>query len=311
MSKQTAVFNEPEPFARSLHRTDLGWLEKFFRPLSAPLADVNPLVVLAWRKSANIKYVVEDNVLYLFGDTDFGRVLWIPPLRIGELSKSHILRGLDLLRVNQNNRDREMILNLCEDYPMWACLRSDPAFSIKAISKEYQYDAQAVASLTGHDLKTKRADARFFQNEYNPQITSFEPGFVPECLKLLDEWLIQKKVRSSVLALQKAKREYLVCKSALEDGFPLNGVVCMIDSRVVAFSLGVPHEIGVFNCVFEKTDLDLRGCSAFVFSSLAKSFLGRFQRINAGEDWGIDELALAKRLWRPVVERPIFRLIRR
>ena len=108
--------------------------------------------------------------------------------------------------------------------------------------------------------------------------------------------------------LRKVKREYEACKAALEDQLPLEGVVCSIGTRVVGFSIGIPDGEGLFNCVFEKTDLNLRGCGAFVFSSLAKSLLGRFDRMNAGEDWGLNELAFAKRSWRPAVERPIFRL---
>jgi hypothetical protein len=308
---QAAIHNEAEPRARPLRRSDLVWFGEFFHGLSAPLADINPLVTLAWRESARLDYVVERGVLYLFGDTDFGRVLWIPPLSASPLSKGHILRGLNLLRANQRHPDGRMILNLSEDYPLWTQVCNDPAFVIERSSTEYQYETSAIASLAGHGLRTKRADARFFLNANKPRVARFEPRFAPECLGLLEKWLAQKKASSTLMALPKAKREYQVCKNALAEQLPLDGIVCIVGSRLVGFSLGTFHGAGTFNCVFEKTDLELRGSGAFVFSSLAAYLLGRYAIINAGEDWGLPELALAKRLWRPIIERPIYRLIER
>jgi len=286
-------------------------LEVFFRELPEPLADVNPLVVLAWRESAHLEYIVESEVLYLFGDTDFGRVLWTPPLAKAEPSRCHIRRGLELLRENKGGSGAGIILNLWKDDPLWSQLACDPAFAIACNSTEYHYDTSAVAALAGQGLRKKRADARFFLNKYKPIVMPFEPKLVPECLALLDEWLIQKRGRCNMTALGKAEREYQVCKTALQDHLPLLGIVCAVGPRLVAFSLGVAHRSAEFNCIFEKTDLDLRGSSAFAFSALAKSLLGRFARINAGEDWGLPSLALAKRLWRPVLTRPTFRLAER
>lgn len=98
------------------------------------------------------------------------------------------------------------------------------------------------------------------------------------------------------MTLDKAIREYEVCKAALCDRLALEGAVCTVGKRLVAFSLGVAHGDGSFTAYLEKADLTLRGCSAFIFSSLAKTLCGRFASINAGEDWGVPELALAKQL---------------
>src|SRR5882724_10547617 len=69
-----------------LRLLDLDLLEKFFRNLTQPLADVDPTVMLAWRKAARLEYLIEDSVLYVFGDVGLRRVLWLPPLGLRELS---------------------------------------------------------------------------------------------------------------------------------------------------------------------------------------------------------------------------------
>jgi hypothetical protein len=294
-----------------LRLSDIAWLEKFFRNLVQPLADVDPTVILAWRKAACLEYLIEDGVLYIFGDVGLRRVLWLPPLGSVELSLVHIFRGLYLLCETYARTGLGIIRNLWEQYPLWSELQGNNAFLISTEATEYQYCTSAVSDLAGHKFKAKRADVRFFINNYRPLVNRYEPRVAADCLVLLDRWLMQKRERCEQAALDKAVREYEVCKAALCDRLPLEGVVCTVGSRLMAFSLGMPHGDNSFNCIFEKADLALRGCSAFVFSTLAKSLRGRFSYINAGEDWGLPELALAKQLWRPALTRKTYRLTAR
>lgn len=299
-----SINTQPQPLCLS----DIAWIEMFFRNLIEPIADVNPAVILTWRNTEHLEYIVEDGVLYVFGDSDIGRILWLPPLGASELSLANILRGFELLIETQGVTTLCTIDNLWEQYPLWSELKHNTAYLINSDSAEYQYETSAIARLAGHRLKTKRADARFFLNTYRPNIAPYEPCVAPDCIALLDRWLIQKKERCAGVVLDKVIREYEVCKETLCDRLPLEGVVCTVDSRLVAFSLGVGQEHHVFNCLFEKADLALRGCSTFIFSTLAKILEGRFSYINAGEDWGLHELALSKQLWRPIVTRKIYRL---
>jgi hypothetical protein len=305
------IQTEANPVVRPLLLCDVDWLQTFFCHLVKPLAEVNPTVLLAWRSAARLEYVIEDNVLYVLGDDDGGRVLWLPPLGVVKLSRAHIIRGLELVRRHQKGATVGVIHNVWEQYPLWRDLQRDPAFSIRADSTEYVYDTLAVANLSGTSFKTKRSDVRFFVEKYQPSVARYEPAAAPECLALMAIWLAQKLDRCDAQSAAKVEWEYEVCRAALSERLPVEGVICRVGARLVAFSLGVTHSATVFNCLFEKADLALRGCSAFIFSALARSLRGRYSYINAGDDWGLPELALAKRLWRPVITRQTYHLTTR
>ncbi len=296
---------------KPLRLSDAPVIETFFRNLKRPLADVNLIVVLAWRKALRLEYLIENAVLYVFGMVGRKKVLWLPPLGSRDLNLLDVFRGLQLLRDNQSVKTNGIIRNVWEEYPLFPELQRNSDFLISTEAKEYVYQTSKITHLFGGAFKAKRADVRFFTREYRPEVFPYDVSAAQECLALLDEWLRQKRVRYDGPTFHKAVREYEVCKAALCDGFPLEGIVCRVGSRIVAFSLGVPHVDDSFNCVFEKADLTLRGCSAFVFSSLASNLEERFALINAGEDWGVPQLRLAKELWRPVLTRRIYQVIDR
>ena len=57
---------------------------------------------------------------------------------------------------------------------------------------------------------------------------------------------------------------------------------------------------------FEKTNLDIKGLSVFIYGELLKIFKGDF--VNAGEDWGIDYLRTIKLSYHPLMIRKSYTL---
>ena len=90
----------------------------------------------------------------------------------------------------------------------------------------------------------------------------------------------------------------------------MSGVVAYVNGLPVGFSLGGEHSKSCFNCMFEKTDLSYDGLSVFVFSELAEMLKNKYNLINAGEDWGIPYLKVAKLKWQPIQIQNSYQLYR-
>jgi hypothetical protein len=191
------------------------------------------------------------------------------------------------------------ILYLWESYSLWEELVNSPDFVTFRQATEYIYDASRIAALAGSEYKKKRREHIYFQQTYEPDIVEYSDKLAPDCLRLLDKWVEQKSKVVSGDDRRKFSVEWKVCADALRERLPLTGVVAVVAGEVHAFSIGSPHGQACFNCIFEKTNLDIPESSAFIFAELARKCAGSYSEINVGEDWGIGYLTLSKQLWKP------------
>lgn len=283
---------------RPLSLSDLDTLGQFYAPLHRPLADLNAVMMVAWRRALDLHLLIEDKVLYLLADWRGALTLWGPP--IGErVAIDHVRRAFQLLRELDPENPTPEILYVWENYSLWQELMKSPDFLTFKQATEYVYDVSRVAALAGSEYKKKRRDYLYFQKTYEPDIVEYSEELAPNCLRLLDKWVERKSKVVSGDDRRKFCVEWKVCADALRERLPLTGVVAIIAGEVHAFSIGGPHGRTSFNCIFEKTNLDIPESSAFIFAELAKKCAVSYSEINVGEDWGIGYLAFSKQLWRP------------
>ncbi len=283
-------------------------IKNFYGVLERPLSDLNPLMMLVWRTALSLHYLIEDEVLYVVANWRNQPVLWGPPIgkRVG---LKHIRRAFELLRKIDPRNRKPVILYFSEDYALWQILIESREFILSKQSNEYIYDVKKLASLSTPEYKKKRNSYNAFKVKYHPTVHPYSPKLAAGCIRLLDRWAIQKEPRVRLGGdKRKFELERFTCAAALREGIPLSGVVATVEGEVQAFSIGTPHGRAGFNCMFEKTNLDMRGASAFIFPEFARSCLGKYSEINAGEDWGIEYLAKSKRLWKPYRTQPTYSL---
>lgn len=287
---------------RPLSRMDLDLLLEFYAHVDEQLGDLNPTALLAWQHALDIHLLVEDGVLYLIASWEGGPMLWGPPVGTG-LRIAHVRRAFQLLHELDPENSEPVIAYLWEAYPLWDQVATTDEFVVVREGTEYIYDTDLIASLAGRAYKKKRKDYVQFQRAYNPTAVEYSDRLAPGCLGLLEKWKGQKSGLVAGEEFEKLQMEYEACRSALNESLPLTGVVALIDKRVCAFSIGAAHGRNRFNCLFEKTDLNLPQAPAFIFSELARQCRGTYSEITLGEDWHVDYLVTSKRLWKPVREQ--------
>ncbi len=286
--------------------SDLDMLREFYTRLDEPLADLNALMMVAWRRVLDLHLLIEDEVLYMVANWEGGPVLWGPP--IGErVSMDHIRRAFQLLRKLDPEDSKPVIAYLWESYSLWEELVGSDDFVAVREGTEYVYATSRIAALAGSEYKKKRRDYVFFKKTQEPSVVEYSEERSPGCLRLLDKWIQQKCKLVSGEDKDKLLIECEACADALREQIPLTGVVALVDGQVQAFSIGGPHGSGCYNCMFEKSNLDFPQAPAFIFSELARK-CSSFSEITIGEDWDVGYLAASKKLWKPIRQQASYYL---
>jgi hypothetical protein len=290
---------------RPVESRHLSSLLEYYSCLETPPADLNASMMIAWSEALHLQFLIEDDVLYVFAKWNDVFALWGPPIG-PEVGVSEVDRSLRWLRLLNGSRGRSFIMYVWEEYPLWRQLRVDPRYVVEVQGTEYMYHTDQLAELRGRSFRKKRYQRDRFRRDRAPLVVPYSLSMAESCLELLQRWAYQKHQRVPSEYLGKFNAELEVCGFALQNGLPLEGVVVFSGGRIAGFSLGAAHGSKSFNCMFEKTDLEMRGAAAFVFSSLAEYCLGRYSEINVGEDWAIPYLAKAKLQWHPSSLRHTF-----
>jgi len=91
------------------------------------------------------------------------------------------------------------------------------------------------------------------------------------------------------------------------DALGLIGRVAVIDGKVKAYTFGYPLSEDMF-CVFlEVADPAVPGLASFIFREFAQdAALKEFGHINAMDDFGMPQVAAAKRHWHPTALQPVY-----
>jgi len=278
--------------------SDLETLTHFYAQLDEPLADLNALMMIAWRRVLDLHLLIEDEVLYMVANWEGGPMLWGPP--IGDrVSMNHIRKAFQLLRQLDPDDSEPVIAYLWEGYSLWETLVESDEFVAVREGTEYIYDTSKIAALAGGEYKKKRKEYLRFKETHDPEVHEYSDALVADCLRLLERWMSQKSRTVSGDDWEKLLAECTACEVAFRDRMPFRGVVALVDGKVCAFSLGGPQGKDRFSCMFEKTDLDFPPAPAFIFSQLAQKLVGSHSEITLGEDWHVGYLTHSKQLWHP------------
>jgi hypothetical protein len=275
----------------------------FYYKLINPLADLNKMMMFVWAKNLSLKYKVEHNILYNIAIFQGIPYLWGPPL--GEkVEINHIIKGIRLIQNERNKQDirtnEPEVLYLWSDYKLFNQIASNCHFKVILQAKEYIYESSMLANLKDLTLRSKRVSKNRFIKKFNPKIKSYNPDYRGNCLELVNKWETQKRQKIGKQDEEKFFIELSVCKDALSQELPFEGVVGFIDKKIIGFSIGYKHTCDTFNCMFEKTDLSYPDASSYIFSELGNGIQDRYKFINAGEDWGVNYLAISKKKWSPI-----------
>ena len=182
-------------------------------------------------------------------------------------------------------------------------------FNLVDQNQDYVYRRKDIIELKGDKYKDKRNLRNYFVKNYEYRVEVYEKSrHMKGCIEVLDRWKRQKLEVISKNDKESLKDEYDANLKVLElaKKFGLKGVVVYADGRIQGYTFGEQTNRNMCTDFFEKTNLDIKGLSVFIYGELLNLFEGEF--VNAGEDWGVDYLKAIKLSYHPIMIRKSYML---
>lgn len=171
---------------------------------------------------------------------------------------------------------------------------------------EYVYESEALASLSGHALKSKRNFVHAFTRSYEWSTEYITSDNLPEVMEFDRQWNTDIQIgENSPLKLE---------NEALQEAFahyadlPLRGLLLRADDKVVAFAIGCPLTDTMYAVLFEKADRRYKGAYAMINCEFAGRIAFHYPYINRAEDGGNEGLRQAKLSYMPARMLKVYQL---
>ncbi len=258
--------------------------------------DLNFMNLMSWRFRYDTEVAFHGNWL-LFRFKADGHLAYLAPVGKGDWSD---VMG-DLLNDAQQAGQPFLMLGVCENtltflndaMPGYFYAEADRAYT------DYIYKRQALATLAGKHLQSKRNHYNRFKRLYQDyEFAALSPSSFEECLFLDEQWNGTKD-DSHASYTHEDERRSLSYVLGHWDELGGSGGVLRIDGKLVAFTYGAPINYDTFGVCFEKADTNYEGAYAAINCEFARTLPECYVYLNREEDLGIEGLRKAKLSYRP------------
>lgn len=161
---------------------------------------------------------------------------------------------------------------------------------------DYIYEREALCTLAGKKLQSKRNHANRFEREHpDYEYIEIGPDLVEDCHKLERAWLLEHGNEEGESDEKNMIRRVMTNMEALG----VKGGAIRIDGRVVAFTIGGPINHQTYGIHIEKADTSIDGAFAIINREFARRIPNTYTYINREEDLGIEGLRKSKLSYKP------------
>ena len=286
---------------KQLTCTDKPTFDAFFGARYCENAEYTFTNIFMWREMLNLRWAVDDDVLYIFSTNEEIFAAWQP---IGEPDKMQDAIT-KILRVAEENRgDKKFMFVVVEKIFADELARYPHAkFNITAERDnfDYVYLAQDLINLSGRKFHGKKNHLNAFRKEYPDAVyLPITEEIIPKCRAELNAWSeIHKRTNPDdpFIGYEQAAIHEIFDHF---DKFKLKGGAILIGDKVAAFTFGERLNSDTAVIHVEKADSNVRGIYAAINQAFVEREWSNMTYINREEDMGIDGLRQAKESYRPV-----------
>lgn len=286
---------------KQLTCTDKPTFDKFFGSRYCENAEYTFTNLFMWRNMLNLRWAVEDDVLYIFSTDEKSFAAW-QPIGAQDKMQDAITK---ILRVADSERsDKKFMFVVVEKIFADELARYPHAkFNITAERDnfDYVYLAQDLINLSGRKFHSKKNHLNAFIKEYpDAYYLPITEEIIPQCREELNQWYaIHKRANPDdpFIYYEQAAIHEIFDHFAY---FNLKGGAIMLNKKVAAFTFGERLNSDTAVIHVEKADPNVRGIYAAINQNFVAHEWFDMTYINREEDMGIDGLRQAKESYRPV-----------
>lgn len=175
------------------------------------------------------------------------------------------------------------------------------------MTERYDYIClrEKIIALEGKEMRPKRQHLyqfpRFYPNhDYRP----LEPSLFPECMELLQHWSDNAEAIGHIQGTDSKVIERESISQVFDnwERFRAIGGALFVDSKMVAFTYGVPINVNTFDLCVEKADIAYKGVYTVVRHEFMQQIPEQYTYINLEEDMGLPGLRRAKSSYHPAYQ---------
>jgi len=282
---------------RPLFESSLKWTKTELSCYSWP-------ALMIWKDHFKYYWAIIERQFCLFAKYTDGLFMPLPPL--GEaLTEAAARRCFELMDAVNPNLVISRIENL--DATQISSFEA-MGLVIKPNEQEYLYDREALVRLAGDRYKSKRwAYNRFVRERMGKNIRTepYRSSDLNDCMQLFARWKRQHAVKDKTSEDQAMDHMLLedatsAHRRSLEDfaALGLIGRVVRLDGAIVAYTFGYPFRQDIFCILFEVTDREITGLSAYLFREFCRE-MKNYATIHVMSDSGLERLRQVKLSYRP------------
>jgi len=286
---------------KKLEKADKKIFDNFFSARYYENAEYNFTNLFMWREMLDLRWAVEDDVLFVVSENEDRIAAW-QPFGAVEKMQNAITKILSWSKENCGEKDFAFVVvekNFVEELEKY----SDAKFEITAErdSFDYVYSAQDLINLSGRKFHGKKNHLNSFRKDFpTAEYLPITAEIIPKCRDELNRWYeIHKK--------ENPDDEFICYEQAAIheifdnfEEFDLRGGAILLGGKVVAFTFGEQLNSDTAVIHVEKADPEIRGAYTAINQNFVAAEWSEMTYINREEDMGLEGLRQAKESYHPV-----------
>ena len=286
---------------KELGKSDKKILDKFYQAGYYENSEYNFTNLYMWREMCNIRWAVEDDVLYIISWSNKMFAAW-QPIGAAEKMQDAITKILNWYEENKNDKNFGFVVvekNFVEElekYPH-ANFKIEPARD----EFDYVYLADDLINLSGRKYHSKKNHLNSFWKDFpTAEYLPITAEIIPKCRDELNSWYkshLELNPDDHYIGYEQAAIHEIFDNF---DEFGLKGGAILLGDKVVAFTFGEKLNSDTAVIHVEKADPEVRGAFTAINQNFIQAEFSDMTFINRESDMGLEGLRQAKESYRPV-----------
>jgi uncharacterized protein len=308
------IYNSPEKYKamRKLSLEDKGVFDSVFGKLSFPLQELNfKWIFLNSVMYSDMEWAEINGNVCLFLTFENARYIYpiLPGEKLPETVNDCFAMADEYCQKHKISALPSIAYIPEELSSQYSALKG---FVLKPQSQDYVYNAKELVALEGPAYKDKRNARNNLLKNNKVLAEPYSKKHEAECLAMLQRWKVQKEQNMPEDAEAKFKAEADFAEHVLKKASELDipGLVVYVNGLLEGFTFGVKANEKMCSVWVEKTSLFIKGMPPFIFTEFVRQCFPECEFVNAGEDWGVEYLKVAKMSYHPAMVHKFYSLFR-
>ncbi|MCR5834619.1 MAG: phosphatidylglycerol lysyltransferase domain-containing protein [Selenomonadaceae bacterium] len=275
--------------------------DKFFGSQYCENAEYTFTNLFMWRNMLNLRWGVEDDVLYMFSSDEKTFGAW-QPIGASEKMQDAITKILEVYK--QEGGDKKFMFVVVEKVFADELARY-PHVKFNIVGErnnfDYVYLAQDLINLSGRKFHGKKNHLNSFRKDYpDAKYVPITEEIIPKCREELNQWARDHKRANPddpFIGYEQAAIHEIFDHFGR---FKLKGGAILLNDKVVAFTFGERLNSDTAVIHVEKANPNIRGVYVAINHDFVEHEWIDMTFINREEDMGIEGLRQAKESYRPI-----------